>query len=211
MNKAEVMAWIKRSKVVPVVRATSPESAVMLSTSLIAGGIDVLEITMTVPGAIETIRELSRLEGVLVGAGTVMDPNTAEACIEAGAQFVVSPSLNRETVAICNQRQIVVAPGALTPTEVVAAHDAGGDVVKVFPCDALGGATYLKSLKAPFPHIALMPTGGITLTTLKDFLAAGAVAVGVGSALVNPKLSQAELTELARKFSEVALNCEIAI
>lgn len=202
MNKSETLAWIKRTKVVPVVRAASVESAVAMADALVAGGIDVLEITMTVPGAIDAIHELSKKEGVLVGAGTVLDPETAERCIEAGARFVVSPALNPDTIRACNRLGVAVAPGALTPTEVVAAYQAGGDVVKVFPCDALGGASYLRSLKAPLPHIPLMPTGGATLETIADFLKAGAVAVGVGSALADPKLSREELIERARRFRE---------
>ncbi len=204
MNKTEVLAWIKRTKIVPVVRAASPESALAMAEALVEGGIDVLEITMTVPSAIDAIRELAKLENALVGAGTVLDPDTAEACIEAGARFVVSPALDVETVRACNRLGVVVAPGALTPTEVVAGHRAGGDVVKVFPCDALGGAAYLRSLRAPLPHIPLMPTGGATLATLADFLAAGAVAVGVGSALVDPKLPHDELVERARAFRKAA-------
>lgn len=200
MNKTEVLDWIKRTRVVPVVRASSPESALAMAEALVQGGIDVLEITMTVPGAIEAIRELSKREDVLVGAGTVLDATTAEACVEAGAQFVVSPALDVETVRACNRMGVAIAPGALTPTEVVAAHRAGGDVIKVFPCDALGGAGYLRSLKAPLPHIPLMPTGGATLETIGDFLAAGAVAVGVGSALVDPKLPHEALVERARAF-----------
>ncbi len=188
----------------PVVRAASPEAAMRMVEALVEGGIDVLEITMTVPGAVETIRELARREGVLVGAGTVLDAATAEACVEAGARFVVSPALDEETVRACNRIGVAVAPGALTPTEIVAAYRAGGDVIKVFPCDALGGAAYLRSLKAPLPHIPLMPTGGATLETLGAFLAAGAVAVGVGGALVDPALSHDALVERAQAFRRTA-------
>jgi len=200
MTKREVLDWMKRTRIVPVIRAASAEEAIRIVDALLEGGVDVLEITMTVPGAIDTIRELSKRSEALVGAGTVLDPATAEACVEAGARFVVSPALNFETVKACNALGVAVAPGALTPTEVVNAFDAGGDVIKVFPCDALGGATYLKSLKAPLPHIPLMPTGGVTLETVGDFLKAGAVAVGVGSSLVDPKLSHEQLVERARAF-----------
>ena len=202
MSKNETLEWIARTKIVPVVRAASPESAMRMAGALVEGGVDVLEITMTVPGAIDAIRELARRDGVLVGAGTVLDAATAEACVEAGARFVVSPALDVETIRACNRLGVAVAPGALTPTEVVAAHRAGGDVIKVFPCDALGGATYLRSLKAPLPHIPLMPTGGATLETIGDFLRAGAVAVGVGSALVDPKLAREQLVLRARAFRE---------
>ena len=200
MNKTEVLDWIRRSRIVPVVRAASPESAVAMADALVEGGIDVLEITMTVPGAIDAIRELAKRPGVLVGAGTVLDPQKAEACIEAGAQFVVSPALNVETIALCNRLGVAIAPGALTPTEIVAAYEAGGDVIKIFPCDALGGASYLKSLKGPLPHIPLMPTGGVTLETINSFFVAGAVAVGVGTALVDPKLPHEELVLRAQAF-----------
>ena len=204
MSKSEVLDWIKRTKVVPVVRASSSEAATRIAQALIEGGIDVLEITMTVPGAVETIRELARRGDALVGAGTVLDPATAEACVAAGARFVVSPTLDVATVHACNAMGVVVAPGALTPTEVVAAHRAGGDVVKVFPCDALGGAAYLRSLRAPLPHIPLMPTGGATLGTIADYFRAGAVAVGVGGALVDSRLSREELVARARLFLEQA-------
>lgn len=177
--KRTVLGWIERTKVVPVVRAASSDDALRMAAALIEGGIDVLEITMTVSGAVATIRELARRDDVLVGAGTVLDPATAEACVEAGARFVVSPALDVETVRTCNRLGIVVAPGALTPTEVVAAHRAGGDVIKIFPCDALGGAT---------------------LGTIADFLRAGAV--GVGSALVDPRLSHDALVERARAFRQ---------
>lgn len=206
MNKAEVMDWIGRTKLVPVVRADSAAEALRIADALVEGGIDVLEITMTVPGAIDTIREIAQRQGVLVGAGTVLGAQTAEACVEAGAQFIVSPALDVETVGACNGMGIAVAPGALTPTEVVAAHRAGGDVIKVFPCDALGGAAYLKSLKAPLPHIPLMPTGGATLATVGAFLSAGAVAVGVGSSLVDPRLSFEELVARARAFRTAVQN-----
>jgi len=204
MDKREVLDWIKRTKIVPVVRAESAEAAMRIVDALVEGGIDVLEITMTVPGAVETIREIAKREGVLVGAGTVLDPATAQDCIDAGAKFIVSPALNVETVSLCNRLGVAIAPGALTPTEVVNAYAAGGDVIKVFPCDALGGATYLKSLKAPLPHIPLMPTGGATLATLRDFLAAGAVAVGIGSALVDPKLPHEDLVARAQAFCAAA-------
>ncbi|HEY3783176.1 MAG TPA: bifunctional 4-hydroxy-2-oxoglutarate aldolase/2-dehydro-3-deoxy-phosphogluconate aldolase [Fimbriimonadaceae bacterium] len=197
------MNWIKRTKIVPVVRATSAEAAMRVADALVEGGINVMEITMTVPGAVDVIRELSQRSGILVGAGTVLDPQTAQNCIEAGAQFIVSPALNIETVKLCERLGVLVTPGALTPTEIVAAYAAGGDVVKVFPCDALGGATYLRSLRAPLAHIPLMPTGGVTLETIADFIAAGAIAVGVGSALVDPKQSHDELVNRARAFRNV--------
>ena len=187
MNKQEVIERITRGGVLPVIRAESPEEARAVIEAVRAGGIDVIEVTMTVPGAIGLIRELSAEYGdeVLIGAGTVMDPETAAACIDAGAKFIISPALNLDTIAYCSERDVVVMPGALTPTEVVTAWNAGADFVKVFPANAMGGASYLKSLKAPLPHIKLIPTGGVSQTTAADFIKAGASAVGVGADLVD--------------------------
>ncbi|HLO97543.1 MAG TPA: bifunctional 4-hydroxy-2-oxoglutarate aldolase/2-dehydro-3-deoxy-phosphogluconate aldolase [Fimbriimonas sp.] len=212
MNKTEVMEWIKRTKLVPVVRATSPEEAMTAISALAAGGVDVVEITMTVPGAIDVIRQVSDAMGdrVLVGAGTVLDPETADACIAAGAKFIVSPSLNLETVRHCVAKQVFVAPGCLTPTEVHAGWSAGADVIKIFPADAVGGPSYIKNLRGPFPSVQFMPTGGVSLSTIKDFLAAGAVAVGVGSNLVDLKLLREQgpdaLSALAAEFVKAAQN-----
>ncbi|MGK4005165.1 bifunctional 4-hydroxy-2-oxoglutarate aldolase/2-dehydro-3-deoxy-phosphogluconate aldolase [Sorangium sp. So ce1036] len=208
MNKGDVLAWIRRTRVVPIVRTSSAELAFRAVEALIEGGLDVLEITMTVPGAVEVVREISARHGdrALVGAGTVLDPATAEACVEAGARFIVSPALDEPTLRACLAMNVVHAPGALTPTEIVAAHRAGGDVIKVFPCDALGGAAYLKAVKAPLPHIPLMPTGGATLDNVGAFLAAGAEAVGVGTSLVDLGLlregRREELVARARAFRE---------
>jgi 2-dehydro-3-deoxyphosphogluconate aldolase/(4S)-4-hydroxy-2-oxoglutarate aldolase len=174
-----------------------------------AGGISILEITMTVPGAVAVIEEVSKRYGseVLVGAGTVLDPETARDCIRAGAQFVVSPALNLETIEACRREHIAVLPGALTPTEVVQAWNAKADFVKVFPAGAVGGASYLKSLKAPLPHIELVPTGGVSLKTAADFIKAGASALGVGADLVDLKAireGQSNLiTERAREFVRI--------
>jgi 2-dehydro-3-deoxyphosphogluconate aldolase/(4S)-4-hydroxy-2-oxoglutarate aldolase len=149
------------------------------------GGIRALEITMTVPGAVKVIAEAAARYGdqVLIGAGTVLDEEQARACIDAGARFVVSPIVDVATIAACRRADIPILPGALTPTEIVQAWRAGADFVKVFPCSAVGGASYLKALKAPLPQIPLVPTGGVTLETIGAFFAAGASAVGVGSDL----------------------------
>ena len=157
--------------------------------AILKGGISVLEITMTVPGAVGVIKELTAEidPEVIIGAGTVMDARTAQACIEAGAQFIVSPALSLETIAFCKQQGVLVMPGALTPTEVVTAWSAGADFVKVFPAGAVGGASYLKALKAPLPHIKLVPTGGVSLQTAAAFIKAGAEALGVGGDLVDVK------------------------
>lgn len=209
MSRVEVIKQIKETGVIPVVRATSADEAMRAIDAIREGGISVLEITMTVPGAVKVIEEVSARYGkdALVGAGTVLDPETATACISAGAQFVVSPVLNLLTIARCQEHDVVVMPGALTPTEVVQAWTAGADFVKVFPAGAVGGPSYLKALKAPLPQIELVPTGGVSLKTAADFIKAGAAALGVGADLVDIKAireGQASLiTERAKQFVEI--------
>ena len=194
---------------IPVVRATTADEAMRAIDAIREGGISVLEITMTVPGAVKLIEEVSKRYGkdALVGAGTVLDPETATACIASGAKFVVSPALNLETIACCRRLDVAVMPGALTPTEVVQAWNAGADFVKVFPAGAVGGASYLKSLKAPLPQIELVPTGGVSLKTAADFIRAGAAALGVGADLVDIKAIRegqaAVITERAKQFIEI--------
>jgi len=186
MDKRQVLERLTTTGVVPVIRAQSADEAAQAIAAIQKGGVSVLEITMTVPGAVELIREVTRrATDALVGAGTVLDPETARACIGAGASFIVSPALNLLTIAACRDAGVAVLPGALTPTEVVAAWSAGADLVKVFPANALGGPSYIKSLKAPLPHIGLVPTGGVNLQTAKDFIKAGAAALGVGADLVD--------------------------
>lgn len=209
MTKAETLQRIIEIGIVPVVRASSHDEALQAVEAIKAGGVPIVEITMTVPGAVRVIEEVAARYGadVLVGAGTVLDAETARTCMLAGAEFIVSPGLNLDTIALCRRYSKVVMPGALTPTEVLAAWQAGADFVKVFPCDSLGGATYLKSLKAPLPQIQMVPTGGVTLQTAADFIKAGACALGVGSHLVDVKAlreGQADLiTERARQFVEI--------
>ena len=171
--------------ILPVVRAASAAEAIAVGDALGDGGIRALEITMTVPGALQVIAEAVARYGdqFLIGAGTVLDQEQARACIDAGARFVVAPIVDVATIAVCRRAGIPVLPGALTPTEVVQAWRAGADFVKVFPCSAVGGASYLKALKAPLPDIPLVPTGGVTLDTVGAFFAAGASAVGVGGDL----------------------------
>ena len=168
-------------------RATSAAEALAAVEAIRAGGIDILEITLTVPGAVQIIADLTRRLGddALIGAGTVLDAEAAQACIDAGARFIVSPALDIPTIETCRRLGVPVFPGALTPTEVVTAWKAGADAVKVFPANAVGGASYLRSLKAPLPQIELIPTGGVSLKTVADFIAAGAFALGVGADLVN--------------------------
>jgi 2-dehydro-3-deoxyphosphogluconate aldolase/(4S)-4-hydroxy-2-oxoglutarate aldolase len=178
---------IERVGLIPVLRARNAAQAHAIVKAMIAGGVNVVEVTMTVPGALNVLKELKNEYGakLLLGSGTVTTADEAEATIEAGAEFVVSPSFHPEVVAKTHALGKVSIPGALTPTEVITAWRAGADYVKVFPCSAVGGASYLKSLLAPFPHLRLIPTGGVTLQTAESFLRAGARALGVGSDLVN--------------------------
>ena len=184
MKKQAVLARLQEIGLVPVLRAESVEQAMRLADAIADGGVTVLEVTMTVPGAIEVMRRLKRERPeILIGAGTVLDPETARMCILEGAKFVVSPALNVRTIQICQRYSVAVLPGALTPTEIVTAWQAGADVIKVFPASALGGAKYLKTLKAPLPQIEMIPTGGVSLGTALDFLQAGAFGLGVGGRL----------------------------
>jgi len=209
MDKDQVLQRIHEVGLIPVLRAQSAAEALQLANAIAAGGVSVLEVTMTVPGAVDVIRKIVEHSGdrILVGAGTVMDPETARACMLAGAQFIVSPSLNLKTVEFCRREDVPVFPGALTPTEIVTAWDAGADAVKVFPCSAVGGAKYLKALKAPLPQIELIPTGGVSLATAAEFIAAGAFALGVGGDLVDSAaIARGELeviTRNAEKYSEI--------
>ncbi len=187
MNKSDVTTRIIETGLIPVVRAESSDIAMRAIDAIKEGGISVLEITMTVPGAIRVIEEVARRfgEDAIVGAGTVLDAETARACILAGAQFIVSPVLDLDTISCCRRYSIPVMPGAMTPSEVVTAWKAGADFVKVFPANAVGGASYIKALKAPLPQIELVPTGGVSLKTAADFIKAGAAALGVGADLVD--------------------------
>ncbi len=209
MKKTDVISRILETGIIPVVRAESAEMAMRAIDAIKEGGVSVLEITMTVPGAIRVIEEVARrFDGsAIVGAGTVLDAETARACILAGAQFIVSPALDLDTITCCRSYSIAVIPGAMTPTEVVSAWKAGADFVKVFPANALGGASYIKALKAPLPQIELIPTGGVSLETAADFIKAGAAALGIGSDLVDTKaLGEGKdklITERARQFIEI--------
>ena len=209
MNRDEVIRKIKEIGVVPVVRANSADEAMAAVEAIKAGGVPILEITMTVPGAVKVIEKLADKFGdeIVLGAGTVLDPETARACILAGATFIVSPALNVATIELCRRYSIPICPGALTPTEVVTAWQAGADFVKIFPCSAMGGASYLKGLKAPLPHVELIPTGGVNLKTAIDFIKAGASALGVGADLVDLKAlregNAAKITENAKLFVQL--------
>ncbi|HYK35959.1 bifunctional 4-hydroxy-2-oxoglutarate aldolase/2-dehydro-3-deoxy-phosphogluconate aldolase [Alloacidobacterium sp.] len=206
---AEIKAELERVGLVPVLRAPSEKLGHALVEAMIAGGVTVVEVTMTVPGAIDLLRALKQKYGkqLLLGSGTVTTAAQATATIEAGAEFVVSPSLHPEVIAKTKELGKVSIPGALTPTEVITAWNAGADYVKVFPCSAVGGASYLKALLAPFPELQLIPTGGVTQQTASDFLKAGARALGVGSDLVNAKAiadgKPEVVTNAARAYLEI--------
>jgi 2-dehydro-3-deoxyphosphogluconate aldolase/(4S)-4-hydroxy-2-oxoglutarate aldolase len=208
MNKASVIEQITGAGVLPVIRAASSGEALGVVEAIAAGGVKVFEVTMTVPGAVQLIEKLvsGYKDEALIGAGTVLDAATARDCVNAGAKFIISPALDFETIEFCNRAEIVVMPGALTPTEIVAAWNAGADFVKVFPAGALG-ASYLKSLKAPLPHIKLIPTGGVSLQTAADFIKAGASAVGVGADLVDLQALREGnsdlIAEKARQYLEI--------
>src|SRR5947208_9656206 len=189
MDSRQIFAAIAESGIVPVVRTSSAEAAVQVVDALHKGGLLVAEITMTVPGAVRALEKIADRLGdkIMLGAGTVLDPETARACMLAGAQFFVTPSLRVSTIEMVKRYSKVICPGALTPTEVLTAWEAGADIVKIFPCGNVGGAKYIKALKGPFPQIEMIPTGGVNLETAGEFLKAGACAVAVGGELVDAK------------------------
>lgn len=186
-TKEELLKRLEQDVLVPVVRAPSAELATLAVEAILEGGISIFEITLTVPGAVEVIQNLRQRFGAraLIGAGTVLSAEQAAACLDAGAQFVVSPGLDLATVELVKRRGAPIMPGALTPTEVITAWKAGADMVKIFPCSAMGGAKYLKALKGPLPQVKMLPTGGVNASTAHEYLAAGAAALGIGSELVD--------------------------
>jgi 2-dehydro-3-deoxyphosphogluconate aldolase/(4S)-4-hydroxy-2-oxoglutarate aldolase len=189
MDKQAVRERILQIGIVPVVRASSSAEARTAAEAVCKGGIPIVEITMTVPGAVEVIRELAKQSSpneLLVGAGTVLNPEQAQRCLDAGAQFLVSPGFNAKTVALAAAERRLIMAGALTPTEVIAAWEAGADFVKIFPAGNVGGPKYIKALKGPLPDVPLIPTGGVNLQTAAEFLEAGAAALGIGGELVHP-------------------------
>jgi 2-dehydro-3-deoxyphosphogluconate aldolase/(4S)-4-hydroxy-2-oxoglutarate aldolase len=206
LSKAEILARIREIGLVPVVRAATADEALKVADAIRAGGVPILEITLTVPGALSVIEQVAKRFGadVLLGAGTVLDAEAARASVQAGAQFVVSPATDAATIAWCRSADVPVFPGALTPTEVLAAWNAGADAVKIFPCGAVGGPSYLKSLKAPLPQIEMIPTGGVSTKTAADFIAAGALALGVGADLADTQAirdgKSSQVTDKAREY-----------
>jgi 2-dehydro-3-deoxyphosphogluconate aldolase/(4S)-4-hydroxy-2-oxoglutarate aldolase len=206
MKKQQVRERITEIGIVPVVRASSPEQAVLAAQAVCEGGIPIVEITMTVPGAVDVIRELRKTadSSVLIGAGTVLNSEMARRCVDAGAEFLVSPGLDIPTLEFAAREDKLMLAGALTPTEVITAWSAGSELVKVFPCGQLGGASYIKALKGPLPQVPMVPTGGVNLNTAGDFIKAGAAALGVGGELVQSDALNAGqpqiIVENARKF-----------
>src|SRR6267143_1075322 len=209
MDKQEVRDRIIEIGIVPVVRASSSSEARVAADAVCQGGIPIVEITMTVPGAIDVIRELAKnsASDVLIGAGTVLNPEVARRCLDAGAQFLVSPGLNLKTVELAVREGKLIMAGALTPTEVITAWEAGSDFVKIFPCGQVGGANYIKALKGPLPQVRLVPTGGVNLKTAAEFIEAGAAALGIGGELVQAEALKSNnpqrIVETARKFLEI--------
>jgi 2-dehydro-3-deoxyphosphogluconate aldolase/(4S)-4-hydroxy-2-oxoglutarate aldolase len=208
MSREQDLQRVLDCGIVAVVRFSAPGPLVDVVEALAAGGVTVAEVTFTVPGALDVIRAARQRLGdrVLLGAGTVLDPETARAAFLAGAEFVVSPTVNTEVIKLCRRYDKLVMPGAFTPTEVLTAWEAGADVVKVFPADVVGPA-FFKALRGPLPQVKLMPTGGVDLTTAAEFLKAGAVCLGVGGQLVDPAAVAAgdfaRITDTARKYAEI--------
>jgi 2-dehydro-3-deoxyphosphogluconate aldolase/(4S)-4-hydroxy-2-oxoglutarate aldolase len=208
MSKQDHLQRILDSGIVAVIRANRSEILADVAEALLAGGVDVMEITFTVPRALRTLEQVADRVGdrALLGAGTVLDSETARAALLAGAEFIVSPSTNLDLIRLCRRYDKPVMPGALTPTEVVTAWEAGADIVKIFPAD-FGGPAYLKALSAPLPQVRLLPTGGVDLQTAAAFLRAGACALGVGGSLVERQAVEARdfkrIESLARQFVQI--------
>ncbi len=209
MQRNTILSSIIDIGIVPVVRTETAEGALRAIEAIHRGGIRAAEITMTVPGALRALEKVADQFGdrIILGAGTVLDPETARSCMLAGAQFFVTPSLNLKTIAMSKRYSKVIMPGALTPTEVLTAWEAGGDAIKIFPCSAVGGAKYIKALRAPFPQIEMVPTGGVNLDTAADFLRAGSCAVGVGGELIDSATIRdgrfEVFEERARRFMDI--------
>jgi 2-dehydro-3-deoxyphosphogluconate aldolase/(4S)-4-hydroxy-2-oxoglutarate aldolase len=207
MSRHSDLTRVLNSGIVAIIRSQSSEQLVEVAKALYEGGVDVLEVTFTVPKVLNIIAEVKKALGnkVLLGAGTVLDTETARAAILAGAEFIVSPAVNVDVIRLCNRYDKLIMPGAFTPTEIITAWDAGADVVKVFPADFVG-PQYLKAIHGPLPQVRLMPTGGVNLDTIHDFLKAGACAVGLGGALVEPKAvaanDMARIKSLAGQYVE---------
>ncbi len=217
MTIDEVIRRIEEVGIVPVVRAATVDEATRAVEAISAGGIPVVEITMTVPNAVSVIREVAKAHGsaVLVGAGTVTTAEQAESCIRAGAEFLVSPGLSAPVLSVARASERLAIPGALTPTELMNAHDHGARLVKIFPCGNVGGPKYLRSLKAPFPKAELIPTGGVNAANAAEFIAAGAFALGVGADLVDATALRegdlAKITSAAQELVQAVIAARAAL
>lgn len=207
MNKHEKLNLIRETGVIAIMRAQSSAQLIVAADAIQAGGVRVIEVTMTTPGALDVIVEATQRYGdaVLFGAGSVLDAETARAALLAGAGFIVAPTLSLDVIALCNRYSIPVMPGCFTPTEMLTAWEAGADMVKLFPAE-IGGPALVKAIRAPLPQLEIVPVGGVDLDTAADFIRSGAAALGVGSSLVNQKLLNAgdmvELTHRAARFIE---------
>jgi len=214
MKKEQVRARIEEIGIIPAIRVSSPQDAMFAAETVCRSGIPIVEVTMTIPGAIEVITELAQNNPrVIAGAGTVCDLETARRCLDYGAQFLTSTGLDLDLVAFAVKHDIVVLPGALTPTEVMAAWKARPDFVKIFPCSQVGGPSYIRALRGPFPHIPFIAAGGVNQQTVADFILAGAVAVGIGGELIPHEaihLRQEHwIGELARRFAAMVKDARI--
>ena len=214
MKKAEVRARIEEIGIIPAIRVATPEDARFAAEVVNRSGIPIAEITMTVPGALDVIAHLAKsLPEMVVGAGTVLDIETARRCLEAGAMFLTSTGLVPEVVEFALKNDIVVFPGAMTPTDLIAAWKMGADFVKIYPCGPLGGPRYIRALKLPFPQVPLIATGGVNQTTAGDFILNGATALGIGSELINPEglplMMEQQIRELARRYLKIVKTARV--
>jgi 2-dehydro-3-deoxyphosphogluconate aldolase/(4S)-4-hydroxy-2-oxoglutarate aldolase len=216
-TKERALALIREMGLIPIVRAPSAGDALRAAEAIIQGGIGIAEITMTVPNAIQVMEQVAAKFGekVLLGAGTILDPESCRAALLAGAEFIVTPSLNLQVIEIARRYSKPCFPGALTPTEIVTAWESGADMVKIFPCGPVGGPAYIKALKGPFPQIDFVPTGGVNLETTPEFIKAGAAAVAVGGELVNAKVLKEGKLDIvvanARKFIEAVRSARASL
>jgi 2-dehydro-3-deoxyphosphogluconate aldolase/(4S)-4-hydroxy-2-oxoglutarate aldolase len=209
MEKREVFNRMVSEGLIPVIRVSSAQEAVDVADAIKEGGVTLIEITMSVPGAIDTIKELTQKykDEIIMGAGTILDPETARAALLAGSQFIVTPTLNLDVIQLAHRYSAVVVPGAMTPTEILTAWNAGADMVKVFPAGQLGGPEYIKAIRGPLPQVLLVPTGGVNLQNAGAFIKAGATALGVGGELVDKKAVKEKkfniITENTRAFLKI--------
>ena len=214
MRKQEVRSIIEKVGIVPVIRVSSAEEARFAADCVAKGGVPIVEITMTVPGAVEVIRELVKsMPQVLVGAGTVLNEGSVRQCADAGAQFLVTPGFDAPTVAAARKLDLLIMAGALTPSEIMAASASGADFVKVFPCGSLGGPKYIQSLRGPFPKVPFVPTGGVNVETAADYIRAGAAALGVGGEMISKDALKARdgdvISKLAALFVDLVRDARL--